>query len=149
MCGCNSNFNRSSLGNTTRVSLESNTSRFNRSMLGSYSNLNSDELRKQCANENGLDVNDPGIQNILDACVAAKKKEKADKAIGWLQAGSNILGNIGGIIGGIFNPQAAPQDMPPAPDQLKKLSTGAIIGIIAAVAVLGLGVYYIAKPKNK
>jgi hypothetical protein len=116
-----------------------------------YSNFSDSQLRAQCAQENGLDANDPQNQYIIDACVAEKKKQpsnKGEKAIGWINMGSTVLGNLGNVLNGIFNPQPAPADYGTYPTQPKGISTGAIIGIVAGVVLLGVGIYYVSKPKG-
>jgi len=115
-----------------------------------YSSFTDSQLRTQCAQENGLNINDPSHQNIINACVEDKKKNapKGEKAIGWINTGSNILANIGSIVSGIFNPQTPPADYNMPQTQPKGLGVGAIIGIIAGVVLLGAGIYYVAKPKT-
>lgn len=109
-----------------------------------YSSATGDELRAQCAKENGLDINDPRNQALIDACVQ-EKTGKGEKVVGIIQKGGNILTNLGAVLTGLFNP--APPAGPsyiPEPDK-KGISTGAIIGIVAGLAGIGLIAYFAFK----
>jgi len=115
-----------------------------------YSSFTDSQLRAQCAQENGLNVNDPANQYIIDACVADKKKNapKGQQVVGYLNTGSNILANISNVLNGIFNPQTPPADYNTPQPQPKGLGIGAIIGIIAGVVLIGAGIYYVSKSKG-
>lgn len=121
-----------------------------------YSNLTGDELRAQCAQENGLNINDPTHQSLINACVKAKDPKAVNangqvivgyiqQGVGILQQGVNIWQQI---FGGEQQPQPVDYSGPQYNNPPKGLSTGAIIGIIAGVLLLGGVAYYAFKPKK-
>ena len=106
-----------------------------------YSNFSDNELRAQCAQENGLNVNDPSMQYILDSCVAQKRSqtgsvnEKGEKVVGWIQTGGNILTNLGNVLGGIFNPQTPPVGGANPYPQAEPMKPWKIIAIVAGAGL--------------
>lgn len=119
-----------------------------------YSNFTDAELRKQCAQELDIDINNASNKEVLDACVKAKKgqqssngSEKGDRILGYVTTGGNILTAIANIFGNIRNPQSQPDygTYNPPQEQPKGLSGLAIAGIAAGVIAIGFAIYFATK----
>lgn len=133
MCGTCSNFENNRIGIT------------------GYSNFTDSELRVQCAQENNLSLNDPSNKYLLDSCVADKKKSqpKGQQVVGYIQTGANVAQQVAGIFQGLFGKGQLDTGYNMPNQEPKGLGLGAIIGIGVGVILLGVGIYYVAKPKGK
>lgn len=121
-----------------------------------YSNLTGSELRAQCAQENGLDINDPTNQSLIDACVKAKDPKAVNAngqvILGYIQQGTGILQQGVNIFQQLFGGQQPPDysgGLVTDNESPRGLSTGAIIGLAAGGLVLTLIVVYAYKQSKK
>lgn len=119
-----------------------------------YSNFTDAELRKQCAQEFDIDINNASNKSVIDACVKAKKGEqstggsqKGDQILGWITTSGNVLTALGNIFGNIRNPQGQIDSggYYPPQDEPKGLSGLAIAGIAAGVIAIGFAIYFATK----
>lgn len=118
-----------------------------------FSNVTGAELRAQCAQENGLDINDPANQYVIDACVTAKSggavNQKGQQVLGWMTGIGNILQNASQILSGVTSPQPPPAGTGYAmPPQEQKSNIGTILLVLAGIGLL-IGVGYMAFKKSK